>query len=86
MPESKKRKKNNKPVVDQSGAIPENPVPPSPAWWPKVMVLFLVLGLVWVLVTYLFSGQYPIPGLGNWNLFIGFGIAMIGVIMAFRWR
>lgn len=86
MPESKKRKKNSKPVVDNSAEIQGSQAPPSPEWWPKVMVGFLLAGLLWVLITYLFGGRYPIPNVGNWNLAVGFGLAMVGVIMTFRWR
>ncbi len=34
----------------------------------------MVVGLVWVVATYLFRGEFPIPGIGNWNLGIGFGL------------
>ena len=30
--------------------------------------------------------QYPIPGIGAWNLVIGFGIAFVGFLMTTRWR
>jgi hypothetical protein len=30
--------------------------------------------------------QFPIPGLDNWNLAIGLGIALIGFLMTTRWR
>lgn len=82
MPESKKRKKSDLPRPEQAA----DAVTPSPRWWAPTMVTLMVLGLVWVVVTYLASGQYPIPGLDNWNLAVGFGIMLVGFIMTLRWR
>ncbi len=59
---------------------------PNPVWFKPVMIGFMLLGLVWVLVFYLSSMQFPIPGIGAWNLIIGFGIAFIGFLMTTRWR
>jgi hypothetical protein len=50
------------------------------------MVTLMVLGLVWVVVTYLTQGSWPVPGLGNWNLAIGFGVMLVGFFMTLRWR
>jgi hypothetical protein len=55
-------------------------------WFKPVMIGFMLLGLVWVLVFYLSQSAYPIPGIGGWNLVIGFGIAFIGFLMTTRWR
>ena len=59
---------------------------PNPVWFLPVMVGFMLLGLAWVLVFYLSNGVLPIPGVGAWNLAIGFGIALIGFLMTTRWR
>ena len=60
---------------------------PNPVWFKPVMVGFLLLGLVWVMVCYLTpNGALPIPGIGGWNIVIGFGIAFIGFLMTMRWR
>lgn len=59
---------------------------PNPPWFKPVMIGFMLLGLVWVLVFYLSSMAFPIPGIGAWNLIIGFGIAFIGFLMTTRWR
>lgn len=61
-------------------------IPPNPAWFKPIMVGLMLLGLAWVLVYYLSSGQFPVPGLDTWNLVIGFGIAFIGFLMTTRWR
>ena len=46
----------------------------------------MLLGLAWIIVFYLSLQAYPIPGIGGWNLVIGFGIAFIGFLMTTRWR
>ncbi|MCR2813018.1 cell division protein CrgA [Microbacterium sp. zg.Y1090] len=59
---------------------------PNPVWFKPIMFGLMLIGLVWVLVFYLSSSQLPIPGLGSWNLVIGFGIAFVGFLMTTRWR
>ncbi|KAE8762688.1 cell division protein CrgA [Georgenia thermotolerans] len=82
MPESKKRKK---PAAARPEARP-GAVKPSPSWWAPTMVVLMVLGLVGVVLTYLTQGNLPVPGLGNWNLAIGFGVMLVGFFMTLRWR
>ncbi len=84
MPESRKRKK----AAQAPAAVPSTPKAdlPSPRWWAPTMVTLMIFGLVWVVVTYLLSGQYPIPGLGNWNLAIGGGIVLVGFLMTLGWK
>lgn len=60
----------------------------SPRWWAPLMITLMVLGLVFVIVAYVFGGRYPIPGLenGNINLFVGFGIMLVGFLMTMGWK
>ena len=67
----------------------------SPRWYAPTMVGLMCVGLLWVVVTYLFKGQYPIPyftahhasdWLGNGNLYIGFLIIMAGFLGLLRWK
>lgn len=60
----------------------------SPRWWAPLMVALMLLGLAFVIVAYIFGGQYPIPGLsnGNINLFVGFGIMLVGFLMTMGWK
>jgi uncharacterized RDD family membrane protein YckC len=58
----------------------------SPRWWAPLMVTLMIIGLIVVVVAYLFSGDLPVPGLGNGNLFIGFGIMLVGFLMTMGWR
>lgn len=89
MPESKKRRK----VVQENARKArerEDYVPPelrrSPSWWAPTMVALMVIGLVIVVLAYVFSGNVPIPGLGNGNLFIGLGLIIGGFLMTMGWK
>ena len=67
----------------------------SPRWYAPTMVTLLVIGLLWVVTTYLFQGKYPLPyfvehHIGDWlfngNLYIGFLIMMSGFLGLLRWK
>ena len=64
----------------------ENGSTPNPVWFLPIMIGLMLVGLVWVLVFYLSNSQFPVPGIGAWNLVIGFGIAFVGFLMTTRWR
>ena len=50
------------------------------------MLTLMVLGLLWIVVFYITSQQYPIESLGRWNLGVGFGLMLTGFAMTTRWR
>lgn len=82
MPESKGRAKRaytppSKPTKAKVG---------NPVWFVPVMLTLMILGLLWIVVFYITSQQYPIESLGRWNLGIGFGLMLIGFGMTTRWR
>ena len=67
----------------------------SPRWYAPTMVSLLVIGLLWVVTTYLFDGKYPLPyftehhmydWLYNGNLYIGFLIMLSGFLGLLRWK
>lgn len=58
----------------------------SKAWYAPVCVTLLIVGLVWVVVTYISEWTLPIPGIRAWNLAIGFSVMMVGFVMLMRWR
>ena len=67
----------------------------SPRWYAPTMVTLMVIGLLWVVATYLFQGRYPLPYFaehhaGDWlyngNLYIGFLIMMSGFLGLLRWK
>ncbi|MDO4665553.1 MAG: cell division protein CrgA [Actinomycetaceae bacterium] len=59
---------------------------PSPTWWAPTSVVLMLIGLLYVIVFYLLNGAYPVPGIGNWNLAIGFGVVAVGFLMLLRWK
>ena len=58
----------------------------NPVWFKPIMFGFLLLGLLWILVYYLSSARLPIRELGDWNLLVGIGIAMVGFLMMTNWK
>lgn len=83
MPESSRRKKPASAAPVTAGpAVPK----PNPRWWVPVMVGLMVLGLIWIVVFYITQQAYPVPGIGLWNLGLGFALAMAGFLMTTRWR
>jgi hypothetical protein len=52
---------------------------------------FMLFGLAWILIFYISSARYPLGAatpidLSNWNILVGFGIAMIGFAMTTKWK
>ena len=52
---------------------------------------FMIAGLIWILTYYISSARYPLGSaafidLSNWNILIGFGIAMVGFVMTTKWK
>jgi len=87
-----------------SRAAPPDPPPPpvkvkslgSPRWYAPTMVTLMIIGLLWVVVTYLSKGQFPLPYFvqhyhaADWringNLYVGFLIMMFGFLGLLRWK
>jgi hypothetical protein len=90
VPKSKVRKKDDRPSRP-AAAAPTRALAPSPSWYPIVMAAVLLLGLAYLVVYYLTSsGTDPhIPVMADlhaWNFAIGFGVMLLGLVMAVRWR
>ena len=90
MPESKRRKKRSfVPSVSRSSSGDRevfNLDKGTPRWWTTVMVTLMVIGLAWIVTAYITRLDYPVPGIGAWNIAAGFGVALIGFGMTTRWR
>jgi hypothetical protein len=50
------------------------------------MIGLMVLGLLWIVATYLLNAEYPVPGIGQWNLLIGFALIIAGFALTTRWH
>lgn len=87
MPKSKVRKKNDRPVRAEALTPVGKGMSPSPTWYPIVMAVVLVLGLAYIVVYYLAADKVPVmEDLGAWNFAVGFGVMIVGLAMAVRWR
>jgi len=82
MPESKQRNKGGYEAPTAKAAPPK----PNGRFFAPIMVGFLLLGLAYIVAYYLTQGSYPIPGIQDWNLVVGIGIALVGFGMLTRWR
>jgi hypothetical protein len=85
MPKSKLRKKDKKVIpadVLHPVALPQE----SPKWLAPVMVGAFLAGLIWIVIFYVTSTSYPVPGIGAWNMVIGFGFIGVGFSLATKWR
>jgi hypothetical protein len=58
----------------------------SPRWLAPVMVTSWLIGIVWIAVYYVVPDMPGITSLSNWNLLIGFGFIILGVILSTKWR
>ena len=83
------KKKSSKPARSQKSS---NEDAPNPVWFKPVMFGFMLLGFIWIITYYVTEAQYPLGAatkpldLKNWNILIGFGIAMVGFMMSTRWK
>jgi hypothetical protein len=88
MPKSKVRKKavytapaDRRTPVKAKMAGPSHPV------YITVMLGLMLIGLAWLVVTYLAVDKIPfMNGLGSWNFLIGFVLMIGGLLMTMRWR
>lgn len=64
----------------------QRPSDANPVWFKPIMFGFLLLGFVWIIVYYLSQGYFPVQALGDWNILVGFGIALVGFLMMTNWK
>jgi hypothetical protein len=82
MPESRIRRKSAYTAPTGKGG----PAKPNHRLFVPTMIALLVIGLAWIVTYYITRGDYPVPGIDDWNLLIGFGILLVGFGMTTRWR
>jgi hypothetical protein len=88
MPKSKLRKKVQESHAHEEqihDAEPHGPLE-SPGWLAPVMVANFLVGLFWIVIFYVSQTTYPIPGIGAWNMIIGFSFVGVGFSLATKWR
>lgn len=60
---------------------------PSSPVYVGIMLGLMLLGLLWLVVNYLWGASIPfMASLGGWNFLIGFVLMIAGLVMAMRWR
>ncbi|MBP1326574.1 hypothetical protein JOF28_001806 [Leucobacter exalbidus] len=62
---------------------------PNPVWFKPVMFGFMLLGLIWIVLYYVTSSMItplPLPMLGQANIFVGFGLVLVGFLMTPWWK
>lgn len=61
---------------------------PNPVWFKPLMFGFMLLGLIWIVLYYVTSAgmQLPVPALGQANIFVGFGLVLVGFLMTPWWK
>lgn len=57
----------------------------NPRWLVPLFCILMVIGLIWAVVYYI-TGNYPIPGIGAWNLAIAVAFLLIGFLMTMAWH
>jgi hypothetical protein len=58
----------------------------SPPWLVPLMLGCLILGLAWIAMFYVSGQSLPVSAISQWNLVVGFGLIIAGVMLATRWR
>ena len=89
MPKSKVRdkvRKRKKVAPEAELAVAANDKIESPKWLAPVMLANFLLGLIWIVVFSISGTRYPIPGIGAWNMMVGFSFVGIGFTLATRWH
>ena len=58
----------------------------SPRWLAPTMLGCLLVGLVWIATFYVSGSTLPISAIGSWNLVVGFGFLVGGVVLSTKWH
>lgn len=80
--------KSKKSEIDRAQAAELRKDAPNPVWFKPLMFGFMLLGLIWIVLFYITSGNLnlPVPALGEANIFVGFGFVLIGFMMTPWWK
>ena len=88
MPKSKLRKKVVEQRTHEQEVVVHTPqgALESPSWLAPTMVTAFLIGLLWIVTFYVTQTRYPIPGIGAWNMIVGFSFIGVGFSLATKWR
>ena len=87
MPKSKVRKKTDYTINPASRTPVKVKAAPSGTIYLTVMFGLMLVGLAYLIVYYLAQDDIAwMSTLGAYNLLIGFGFLVVGLVMTMRWR
>ncbi|GGO86147.1 cell division protein CrgA [Wenjunlia tyrosinilytica] len=55
-------------------------------WIAPLMLALFLIGLAWIVVFYVTTGDFPIKAWGNWNIVAGFGFIAGGFVVSTQWK
>jgi Cell division protein CrgA len=55
-------------------------------WVAPLMLAMFLIGLAWIVMFYVTTGDMPIGALGNWNIVVGFGFIAAGFVVSTQWK
>jgi uncharacterized membrane protein len=55
-------------------------------WVAPLMLALFVIGLAWIVVFYVTTGDWPVHALHNWNIVVGFGFIAAGFVVSTQWK
>ncbi|ADG96813.1 protein of unknown function UPF0233 [Segniliparus rotundus DSM 44985] len=90
MPKSKVRKKTDFTINPGAAGAGSARTAPSSTWYVALMLGFMLAGLAWLVVYYIAAADLDalkwMADLQFWNLAIGFGLMVVGLLMTMRWH
>lgn len=91
MPKSRIRKKDKSGIDAQLAQAAKDAKKAASTGRAQDLVLPTMLGmfgfgLLWIVIYYVSSANYPVPAFGNYNLLVGFAFITGGFIAATKWQ
>ncbi|MCI0383536.1 cell division protein CrgA [Streptomyces sp. CNQ085] len=56
------------------------------SWVAPLMLALFLIGLAWIVVFYVTTGDLPVQSIGNWNIVVGFGFIAAGFVVSTQWK
>ena len=85
MPKSRIRKKDDftPPPAKQATNIS---LTSGRRWVAPLMLAMFLIGLAWIVLFYVTTGDMPVKSLGNWNIVVGFRFIAAGFVVSTQWK